>query len=159
MELEQVTPRNRKYCGVILSRTFLTYSPNEAHEEEDPDAEEDVCVHAPLDLAAFVPRAAVVQHGFGLMAFEGKQDRQPLFASGSAHRQIQQRRDFILLSDSEVPRTARGLIPFVSGFLWTHPLPAGQWWAWTEPCAQAVDCTTLEEALVLQLSWICNRQV
>ena len=59
-------------CGVVLSRTFHTYSPSEAHEEEDPDAEEDICVHAPLDLAAFVPRAAVVQHGFCLMAFERK---------------------------------------------------------------------------------------
>lgn len=55
-----------------LSRTFRTYSSDEAHEEEEADAEEDVCVHAPLDLAAFVPWAAVVQHGFGLVALGRK---------------------------------------------------------------------------------------
>lgn len=76
-------------CGVVLSRTFRTYSSNEAHEEEDADAGEDVSVHAPLDLAAFVPRAAVVQHGFRLMAFEGKVRSSvfgPPFASGSSRR-------------------------------------------------------------------------
>lgn len=57
---------------IVLSRTSHTYSSDEAHEEEEPDAEEDVCVHATLDLAAFVPRAAVVQHGFRLVACKRK---------------------------------------------------------------------------------------
>lgn len=46
--------------GIVLSRTFHTDRSDEAHEEEEPDAEEDIGVHAALDLAAFVPRAAVV---------------------------------------------------------------------------------------------------
>ena len=66
------TKETEDACGVALSRTLHTYSSNEAHEEKDADAGEDVSVHAPLDLAAFVPRATVVQHGFRLMAFEGK---------------------------------------------------------------------------------------
>lgn len=40
-----------------------------------------------LDLAAFVPRAAVVQHGFRLMAFAGEVRSSvvgPPFASGSS---------------------------------------------------------------------------
>ena len=57
---------------IVLSRTFHTYRSDEAHEEEEPNAEEDIRVHAALDLAAFVPRAAVVQHGFRLVAFEQK---------------------------------------------------------------------------------------
>lgn len=60
------------YRCLVLSRTFHTYSSNEAHEEEESNAEEDVYVHAPLNLAAFVPWATVVQHGFCLMAFERK---------------------------------------------------------------------------------------
>ena len=66
------TKETEDACGVALSRTLHTYSSNEAHEEKDADAGEDVSVHAPLDLAAFVPWATVVQHGFRLMAFEGK---------------------------------------------------------------------------------------
>ena len=57
---------------VAFGRTSLTYSPNEAHEEEEADAEEDVSVDAPLDLAAFVAGTTIVQHGFCLMTFEGK---------------------------------------------------------------------------------------
>lgn len=60
------------YCGLVPSRTFHTYSSNETHEEEESSAEEDVCVHAPLNLAAFIPWALVVQHGFCLVAFERK---------------------------------------------------------------------------------------
>lgn len=65
-------PKYIDYCVLVLSRTSHTYSSNKAHEDEDPNAEEDVYVHAPLNLAAFVPGAAVVQHGFRLVAFERK---------------------------------------------------------------------------------------
>lgn len=62
--------KKKDYCDTVCSssRTFHTYSSDEAHEEEEPDAEEDVRVHAPLNLAALVPRAAVIQHGFCLVA-------------------------------------------------------------------------------------------
>lgn len=46
----------------------VAYSSNEAHEEEEADAEEDICVDAPLDFAAFVSGATIVQHGFCFMA-------------------------------------------------------------------------------------------
>ena len=85
------TKETEDACGVALSRIFHTYSSNEAHEEKDADAGEDVSVHAPLDLAAFVPRATVVQHGFRLMAFEGKVRSSvfgPPFASGSSRRRV-----------------------------------------------------------------------
>lgn len=59
---------------VAFCRPSLTYSPNEAHEEEEADAEEDVRVDAPLDLAAFVAGSTVVQHGFCLMTLEGKSE-------------------------------------------------------------------------------------
>lgn len=73
-EFKQLAQKLKKkdYRGGVLSRTFHTYSSNEAHEEEETDAEEDVCVHASLDLAALVPGAAVVQQGFCLVAFERK---------------------------------------------------------------------------------------
>lgn len=71
-QLKQLPQRNRSLLCLVPSRTFHTYSSNETHEEEESNAEEDVCVHAPLNLAAFIPWAIVVQHGFCLMAFERK---------------------------------------------------------------------------------------
>lgn len=59
------------FC-VAFCRSSLTYSPNEAHEEEEADAKEDICVDTALDFAAFVAGTTVVQHGFCLMTLEGK---------------------------------------------------------------------------------------
>lgn len=64
-------PKVTDVC-VVFRRTSHTYSSNEAHEEEEADAEEDICVDAPLNFAAFVAWATVVQHGFCLMTFERK---------------------------------------------------------------------------------------
>lgn len=64
-------PKETDFC-VVFCRTSHTYSSNEAHEEEEADAEEDICVDAPLDFAAFVSGATIVQHGFCFMAFEKK---------------------------------------------------------------------------------------
>lgn len=59
------------FC-VAFCRTSLTYSSNKAHEEEEADAEKDIPVDAPLNIAAFVAGPTVVQHGFRLMTFERK---------------------------------------------------------------------------------------
>lgn len=44
-----------------------TYSCSQTHGDEEEDAPQDVGVQTLLQLAALVPRPAVVHHGFGLM--------------------------------------------------------------------------------------------
>lgn len=50
-----------------------TYCSSQAHDDEQQHTPQDISVETPLQLAALVPRPAVVHHGFGFVAWSGPQ--------------------------------------------------------------------------------------
>lgn len=54
-------------CNTAWLLFVHTHSSEQAHNQQDDDTPEHIHVHLPLQLAALVTRAVVVEHGFGLM--------------------------------------------------------------------------------------------
>lgn len=69
---EPCSPRGSRWAGPrppAVTREGLTDRGEQRHADEDEDAPEHVAVHLPLELAALVPGAAVVQQGLGFVSW------------------------------------------------------------------------------------------